>query len=298
MPPGRRVFNLLDRLEERLGQAGAWRKRADRLADENERLRRVHQPAVAEVVALQQRQETLLLSLATLEEKNREMEERAAEAGRWVIRYRQLEQRERQAREENGRLAAQVSLLEQRNRTLEEGETGLMESRAALEQVTRENRELKDTLVRQQGDSRKLTRIKEDLEQRLQRYRDENLALQRRLEDQRREIDKASREPQDGLTPHKRAVPAEEPCQDDWYCEEGEERGLDLNSELGRARQILGLVGEPNRERIKKALRRRIRKYHPDLVGGLGQEIVKVAHQKAADINRAYGVLMRVYGRE
>lgn len=83
---------------------------------------------------------------------------------------------------------------------------------------------------------------------------------------------------------------------DDWYCEEGEEACIRADSDVGMARRVLGIRGQPTPERIKMALRRRVKRYHPDMVSSLGLDLRDLAHRKMQDINRAYAILMKEYG--
>ena len=82
---------------------------------------------------------------------------------------------------------------------------------------------------------------------------------------------------------------------EDWYCEEGEALGISLREKGYQERQVLGLKGKPTPERIKVALRRRVKKYHPDMVASMGEELKAVAHRKTQEITNAYGQLMRMY---
>ncbi|MBF0340485.1 MAG: DnaJ domain-containing protein [Magnetococcales bacterium] len=83
---------------------------------------------------------------------------------------------------------------------------------------------------------------------------------------------------------------------EEWYCEEGQESVIRGDGELGQARRLLGIKGEPTLARIKTAFRRRVKRYHPDMVSALGLELRDLAHRKMQEINRAYGILMREYG--
>ncbi len=81
-----------------------------------------------------------------------------------------------------------------------------------------------------------------------------------------------------------------------WYCEEGCENGISLSVRGGRERRILGIKGEPTPKRIKSALRKRIKKYHPDMIASMGKDLRELAHQKTQEINQAYTSLMAMYG--
>ncbi|MBF0402108.1 MAG: hypothetical protein HQL90_15255 [Magnetococcales bacterium] len=84
---------------------------------------------------------------------------------------------------------------------------------------------------------------------------------------------------------------------EEWYCEEGEEASISAQEKNFQERRILGLKGEPTPERVKAALRRRIRKYHPDMVASMGLELRELAHRKTQEITRAYSTLMRGCGK-
>ncbi|MBF0161913.1 MAG: DnaJ domain-containing protein [Magnetococcales bacterium] len=84
---------------------------------------------------------------------------------------------------------------------------------------------------------------------------------------------------------------------EEWYCEEGEEASIPPQGQAYQERRILGIRGEATPERIKTALRRRIRKYHPDMVASMGIELRELAHRKTQEITRAYSHLMNTCAR-
>ena len=45
------------------------------------------------------------------------------------------------------------------------------------------------------------------------------------------------------------------------------------------------------RDEITRAYREQMKRYHPDRVGGLGDELQQVAHRKTLEIQRAYSEL-------
>ncbi len=57
--------------------------------------------------------------------------------------------------------------------------------------------------------------------------------------------------------------------------------------------QILGIDSSASREEIQTAYRARMHEYHPDKVAHLGEELQKVAHRKAVEIQRAYEQLRK-----
>jgi DnaJ like chaperone protein len=57
--------------------------------------------------------------------------------------------------------------------------------------------------------------------------------------------------------------------------------------------QILGIDASASREEIQSAYKARMHEYHPDKVAHLGEELQKVAHRKAVEIQRAYEQLRK-----
>jgi DnaJ like chaperone protein len=57
--------------------------------------------------------------------------------------------------------------------------------------------------------------------------------------------------------------------------------------------EILGIDSSASREEIQAAYRARMREYHPDKVAHLGEELQKVAHRKAVEIQQAYEQLRK-----
>ena len=52
--------------------------------------------------------------------------------------------------------------------------------------------------------------------------------------------------------------------------------------------EILSIDSSASREEIQSAYRARMQEYHPDKVAHLGEELQKVAHRKAVEIQQAY----------
>ncbi len=52
--------------------------------------------------------------------------------------------------------------------------------------------------------------------------------------------------------------------------------------------EILGIDSSASGEEIQAAYKARMHEYHPDKVAHLGEELQKVAHRKAVEIQRAY----------
>ncbi len=52
--------------------------------------------------------------------------------------------------------------------------------------------------------------------------------------------------------------------------------------------EVLGVPRGASREEITRGYRDQMKKYHPDRVAGLGEDLQKVAHEKSVEIRRAY----------
>ncbi len=52
--------------------------------------------------------------------------------------------------------------------------------------------------------------------------------------------------------------------------------------------QVLGVGRDASKEEIGHAYRAKMKRYHPDRVADLGEELQAVAHEKAIEIQRAY----------
>jgi uncharacterized membrane protein YkvA (DUF1232 family) len=55
--------------------------------------------------------------------------------------------------------------------------------------------------------------------------------------------------------------------------------------------EILGVKRGASREEITHAYREQMKRYHPDRVADLGEELQRVAHEKTVEIQRAYEAL-------
>ena len=60
--------------------------------------------------------------------------------------------------------------------------------------------------------------------------------------------------------------------------------------------QVLGVSQDASEEEIKKAYRKLAKKYHPDTVANLGEEIKKKATEKFRAVNEAYEELKKQRG--
>lgn len=56
---------------------------------------------------------------------------------------------------------------------------------------------------------------------------------------------------------------------------------------------VLGVARGASQEEITKAFRDKMKQYHPDRVADLGEELQKLAHEKAVEIRRAYDTLKK-----
>jgi len=57
--------------------------------------------------------------------------------------------------------------------------------------------------------------------------------------------------------------------------------------------RVLGVAPSASRAEIDAAYRARMHEYHPDKVSHLGEDLQKLAHEKAVAIQRAYAALKR-----
>ncbi len=57
--------------------------------------------------------------------------------------------------------------------------------------------------------------------------------------------------------------------------------------------QVLGIAPSASREAIQVAYKARMNEYHPDKVAHLGEDLQKLAHRKALEIQQAYQQLRR-----
>jgi hypothetical protein len=191
---------------------------------------------------------------------------------------------------------------EQEKKRAAELDVAYRETLRKLEQSAAENRSLSSRLNEREG---RLTLLEKQLQQqatapemeaRLRTLQQENKKLEARLQEQiRLEGRVIELESEVGVL-RNRGGERPEP-KEDWYCEEGEEGSIPAQGKGFQERRILGIKGEPTPERIKAALRKRIRKYHPDMVASMGVELRELAHRKTQEITRAYSQLMSTCGR-
>ena len=57
--------------------------------------------------------------------------------------------------------------------------------------------------------------------------------------------------------------------------------------------EVLGIERGASQDDIRRAYHEQLRRYHPDRVDGLGDELQRVAHARTLDIRRAYDALKR-----
>jgi DnaJ-domain-containing protein 1 len=57
--------------------------------------------------------------------------------------------------------------------------------------------------------------------------------------------------------------------------------------------EILGITPSASEEEIQAAYKARMNEYHPDKVAHLGEELQKLAHRKALEIQQAYQQLRK-----
>jgi DnaJ-domain-containing protein 1 len=56
---------------------------------------------------------------------------------------------------------------------------------------------------------------------------------------------------------------------------------------------VLGVRPDADRDAIAQAYRDQLKRYHPDRVAGLGDELQALAHEKTLEIQQAYEALTR-----
>ncbi len=57
--------------------------------------------------------------------------------------------------------------------------------------------------------------------------------------------------------------------------------------------EVLGIPATASADEVQSAYRARMREYHPDKVAHLGEELQKLAHRKAQEIQEAYETLRK-----
>ncbi|MEO5349831.1 MAG: hypothetical protein H7836_09305 [Magnetococcus sp. YQC-3] len=208
-----------------------------------------------------------------------------------------------------GSAAADKGVLqqwEQEKKRAAELDVAYRETLRKLELAAGENRSLSSRLNEREG---RLTLLEKQVQQagkaapevasletRLRTLQQENKKLESRLQEQIRLEGRVIELESEVSLLRNRGGERPEP-KEDWYCEEGEEGSIPAQGKGFQERRILGIKGEPTPERIKAALRKRIRKYHPDMVASMGLELRELAHRKTQEITRAYSQLMSTCGR-
>ena len=56
---------------------------------------------------------------------------------------------------------------------------------------------------------------------------------------------------------------------------------------------VLGVPRDASRDAITRSYHDQLKRYHPDRVADLGEELQEVAHRKTIELRRAYDELMR-----
>ncbi|MBF0183874.1 MAG: hypothetical protein HQM06_05725 [Magnetococcales bacterium] len=227
--------------------------------------------------------------------------------------HHRLQQENRLLTEKINSYAAILDDLQQLTERANRFETLYVDTALKLKQLKGENAQLTHRLSEKEESVSRLerqvaqaSRVLPDgssLESRLQALQEENQRLQHKARQQSRlEARVAELEEEIALLRRRGGesglTSAGTSSGDEWwYGEEGEEWYIAPHEPGAEERRILGLKGEPTPERIKSALRKRIRQYHPDRVATLGKELREVAHRKTQEITRAYAQLMAIYGR-
>ncbi len=245
--------------------------------------------------------------LALEQERAREVERAATE--------RLLQAEQQRLRQENRLLTDKIhdfddllKNLQQQTERANRFETLYVDAALKLKKMKGENLQLSHRLNEREESVNRLERQVEQagrvvpdgdaLESRLRALQQENQRLERKAREQSRlESRVAELEAELALLRRRGEEGETISAGEEWYGEEGEVWSLSPHEPGAAERRILGLKGEPTPERIKIALRKRIRQYHPDRVATLGQELREVAHRKTQEITRAYAQLMAIYGR-
>ncbi len=269
----------------------------------------------ATVEQLNQEKRGLLGQLAGQSERILLLEqERAKQSAQWQAERQQQEEQLRLQQENHllsekiGGLHEILQNLQQQSERANRFETLYVDTALKLKKLKGENLQLTHRLSEREESVNRLERQVEQagrmvaggdvLEARLQELQQENQRLQGKAREQSRlEARVAQLEAELSLLRRRGEESEEGMVAEEWYGEEGEEWSLPAHAPGAAERRILGLKGEPTPERIKAALRKRIRQYHPDRVASLGQELREVAHRKTQEITRAYAQLMAIYGR-
>ena len=253
------------RLVDRLNGHGEMVRELDGLMERSLKMEVANQALAATVKKLTTENQTLSKQRIAQQARHQDLERQTEKVIRLESANKELARRATRLAAENRDFTHQlnehrdqVRKLERRLKTTtgQEIETAALEKKVA--QLLAKNQRLGDRL----GDQDRLQARIQELEQRLEW----------------------------------RLRPSPEEIYEDWYCEEGEERCIPLDAPGGSDRRVLGLKGHPNPARIKAALRRRVKKYHPDMVACLGLELKALAHRKTQEINVAYANLMTTYG--
>lgn len=250
----------------------------------------------------------------------RELERQVAKVARLETLNREMSDTMGRLQEENRSFVGKISnekgwlqKWEQERQRVSELENANRHALRRVERLVGENRLLNNRLSEQEGrvsaldkQVREMGRATPDshkLEERVRTLHQENRRLAAKVQEQARmEAHIAELQAEIGLLLQqgagmRHAGNESSGPKEDWYCEEGEESSISPQEKGCQERRVLGLKGEPTPERIKVALRRRIKKYHPDRVASMGVALRTLAHQKTQEITQAYTQLMRMYAR-
>ena len=71
-----------------------------------------------------------------------------------------------------------------------------------------------------------------------------------------------------------------------------------FKKQTGQAYQVLGVTREASNDEVKKAYRKLVREFHPDKMQakGVPEDFLKIAHEKMAEINKAYDEICKERG--
>ena len=268
---------------------------ANRMTGHNEVLQDLDQH-MEKVAQLEKQNQSLNREIRTLQSKNNQFTEQIND-GKNIAQALEHERRRVMELDNNNhelsrkaeRLVAENRLL---NNLLSENSNQINALQKKVHQASSSSRGQAQWESRINSLQQENNQLQTKLQTTLQTKRQEQNRLNQRIA----ELEKELAMPQQASSSSSRQNKREEP-KEDWYCDEDEAFLLNSLEKGYQERKVLGLKGTPTPERIKIALRRRIKKYHPDMVASMGTELRELAHRKSQEITHAYAQLMRMYAR-
>ncbi|MBF0439352.1 MAG: hypothetical protein HQL93_09550 [Magnetococcales bacterium] len=252
----------------------------ERAARENEQATSQVAGLRTQVAKFTEERELLKNKLQVHGEALRALDEEMAKAARLEALVRRLEQEQAQLRETLGQSEKRLQRSLEERKTIEAKMVALKETASRLEE-----RAVRGEKVNAAA-----------LQTRIQELELDNVRLTALAEEGRKGVKRLQELEKEVETLRRAGGVVESNTGEDWYCEEGEEACIRADNEVGMARRVLGIKGRPTAERITMAMRRRAKRYHPDMLSSLGLDLRDLAHRKMQDINMAYKILMKEYG--